>query len=152
MSRKKRLVFVVRLAFVLLACAVGCAPAAHFNLTGGWSGTFSYTSGPMASLSSSFSMDLFDDEGSITGSATFPSGAMQTFEIPITLGETHADTVVLEASGFNDKTTPRTPVRFSLDGEATATTMSGVGTHTVNGAPYTFTWQAILVTPPPPVE
>jgi hypothetical protein len=97
-------------------------------------------------------MDLFDDEGSITGSATFPSGAMQTFEIPITLGETHADTVVLEASGFNDKTTPRTPVRFSLDGEATATTMSGVGTHTVNGAPYTFTWQAILVTPPPPVE
>lgn len=152
MSKKKRLVFVSRLAFVLLACVVGCAPAAHFNLTGGWSGTFSYTSGPMTSLSSSFSMELFDDEGSITGSATFPSGAMQTFEIPITLGETHADTVVLEASGFNDKTTPQTPVRFSLDGEATATTMSGVGTHTVNGTPYTFTWQATLVAPPPPVE
>jgi len=145
MSKKKRLVFVVRLAFVLLACVVGCAPAAHFNLTGGWSGT-------MTSLSSSFSMELFDDEGSITGSATFPSGAMQTFEIPITLGETHADTVVLEASGFNDKTTPQTPVRFSFDGEATATTMSDVGTHTVNGTPYTFTWQATLVAPPPPVE
>jgi hypothetical protein len=97
-------------------------------------------------------MDLFDDEGSITGSATFPSSAMQSFEIPITLGESHADTVVLEASGFNDKTTPPTPVRFSFDGEATATTMSGVGTHTVNGTPYTFTWQATLVAPPPPVE
>jgi hypothetical protein len=152
MSKKKRLVFVIRLACILLACAVGCAPAAHVNLTGGWSGTFSYTSGPMTSFTSSFSMDLFDDEGSITGSATFPSSAMQWFEIPITNGETHADTVVLEASGFNDKTTPQTPVRFSFDGEATATTMSGVGTHTVNGTPYTFTWQATLVAPPPPEE
>jgi hypothetical protein len=152
MSKKKRLVFVVRLAFILLACAVGCAPAARFNLTGGWSGTFSYTSGPETSFTKSFSMSLFDDEGSITGSATFPSSALETFEIPITRGETHADTVVLEASGFNDKTTPQTPVRFSFDGEATATTMSGVGTHTVNGTPYTFTWQATLVAPPPPVE
>jgi hypothetical protein len=152
MSKKKCLVFVVRLAFVLLVFAVGCTPVARVNLTGGWSGTFSYTSGPMTSLSSSFSMDLFDDEGSITGSAIFPSSAMQTFEIPITLGETHADTVVLEASGFNDKTTPQTPVRFSFDGEATATTMTGVGTHTVNGTSYAFTWVATLVAPPPPVE
>lgn len=153
MPKKTRLDLLLRLASVgcvVLAAVVSCAPAARVNVSGGWSGTITWTSGPMASLKSSFSMDLFDDEGDVTGSAVFPAGAMQTFQIPVTRGEVHADTIVFEAAGQNDITTPPTPVRFTFDGEVTATTMSGVGTQFVNGASYTFTWQAVLVAPPAP--
>ncbi len=138
-----------RLGLAALACVVGCGPVVHIDLTGGWSGTYTYTSGPMTSLTSSFSMDLVDDDGDISGSAIFPSHGMSTFEIPVTHGETHADTVILEASGTNDQVTPAAAVRFSFDGNVTTTTMSGIGTHTVNGTAYTFTWEATLVVPPP---
>lgn len=153
MPKKTRLDFLLRLASlgcVVLVAAVSCTPAASVNVTGGWSGTITWTSGPMASLTSAFSVDFFDDEGDLTGSATFPAGSMLTFEIPLTRGDVHADTIVFEAAGQNDITTPPTPVRFTFDGEVTATTMSGVGTQFVNGTSYTFTWQAVLVAPPAP--
>jgi hypothetical protein len=151
-ARKKRCVdLVLRLAtigFVLLAGAASCTPIASVNVSGGWSGLIVWTSGPMAPLQSSFSLDLFDDDGDVAGSVTLPGGGMNTFEIPVTRGEVHADTVVVEAQGTNDLTTPPTPVRFTFDGQASPTSMSGVGTQYVNGTSYTFTWQATLVAPP----
>ena len=149
MSKKLYLMLFFRLGLVVLACVVGCTPAVQVDLTGGWSGTYSYTTGPMTSLTSSFSMDLVDDDGRIRGSVTLPSYGMLTFDLPVTRGETHADTVVLDALGVNDQVTPPATVRFSLDGKVTATAMSGIGTHTVNGTSYAFTWQATLVAPPP---
>lgn len=104
----------------------------------------------MASLQSAFGLDLFDDQGDVTGAVTLPAGGMNSFEIPITRGEVHADTIVLEAEGVNDLTDPATPVRFTFDGKAEATTMSGVGTQYVRGAAHTFTWRATLTAPPVP--
>ncbi len=153
MPKKTRLDLLVRLgsaACVLLAGVISCAPVPSVNVTGGWSGTMTYTSGPMMSLNSAFSMDLFDDKGDLAGSAEFPSGAIGSFDLPVTRGEVHADTIVLEFAGQNDVVIPSVPVRFTFDGEATATTMSGVGTQFVNGTSYTFTWRATLVAPPAP--
>jgi hypothetical protein len=147
---KARLDLLVRLSCigcVALAGLVGCAVTAPIDVSGGWAGTMTWTSGPMTSLNSSFALNLVADGGSVTGAAQFSSGYMKTFEIPVS-GEVHADTVVLEATGQNPFTSPATTVRFAFDGEATATTMSGVGTQLVGGASYTFTWTATLVAPP----
>lgn len=151
MTQKVRAVLFARIASIcclVLVAAVSCAPTAPVNVSGGWRGTMTYTSGPMTSFTSSFGMDLFDEDGDVAGSVRLPSGYGNEFEIPITLGEVHADTILLEAEGLNTFTTPDTPVRIALDGAATATTMSGVGTHVVSGSAYTFTWSATLETPP----
>lgn len=151
-ARKKRIIdLVLRLmamTAVVLAGAASCTPVASINVSGGWAGTISWTTGPMATLQSVFRLDLFDDAGDIAGSVTLPAGGSNTFEIPITRGEVYADTIVLEAAGANPLTTPPTPVRFTFDGQAGATSMSGVGTQFVNGNAYTFTWRATLVAPP----
>ncbi len=154
MPQKKRLDLFVRLAAwtsVLLLAAASCAPAVVVDLSGGWSGTITWTSGPMTSLESPFSLDLVDDGEALSGSAEFPSGYLRTFTLLITRAEVHADTIVLEASGQNDAVSPAVPVRFAFDGAVSATTMSGVGTQFVNGTSYTFAWEATL-TEPVPVE
>lgn len=151
MTQKVRAVLFARITSVcclVLVAAVSCAPTAPVDVSGGWSGTMTYTSGPMTSFTSSFRLDLFADDGTVAGSVTLPSGYGNEFEIPVTLGEVHADTIILEAEGMNTFTTPDTPVRIAFDGAATATSMSGVGTHVVSGSAYTFTWSATLVTPP----
>jgi hypothetical protein len=153
MPKKTRVDLLFRLASVgcvLLAGVISCAPAARIDVSGGWSGTMTYTSGPMTSLNSAFTMDLFDDKGTLAGSAEFPSGWMGSFEIPLTHGEVHADTIVLEFAGQNDVVVPSVPVRFTFDGQVTATSMSGVGMWFVNGTSYTFTWRATLTAPPAP--
>ncbi len=151
-ARKKRtidlLLRLVAMTSVVLAGVASCTPVASINVSGGWSGTISWTTGPMASLQSNFSLDLFDDEGDIAGSVTLPAGGSNTFEIPVTQGEVYADTIVLDAAGANPLTTPPTPVRFTFDGQVGGTSMSGVGTQFVNGSAYTFTWRATLVAPP----
>ncbi len=155
MPKKTRVDLLLRLASVgcvLLAGIISCAPVARIDVSGGWSGTMTYTSGPMTSLNSAFSMDLFDDEGSLAGSAEFPSGHIGSFEIPVTHGEVHADTIVLEFAGQNDVVVPSIPVRFTFDGQVTATSMSGVGMWFVNGTSYTFTWRATLTAPPAPAS
>jgi len=137
---------------VTLVAVVSCAPPASFDVTGGWSGTLTYTSGPMTSLSSSFYLDLVADDGSLSGTGSFPSAGGRSFSIPVTQGEVHADTIVFEAAGENRDVQPPATVRFAFDGETTATTMQGVGTHVVNGTAYNFTWRATLVAPPPAEE
>ena len=136
---------------VVLAGVASCTPAVRVDVSGGWTGTYTYTSGPATGFKYTFALNLVDDEGAVTGSGSFPSsGSTDNFVIPITRGEVHADTVVLEASGQNTYTNPATPVRFTFDGNVTATTMSGVGTHVVGSVSYGFTWQATLTSPPAP--
>lgn len=149
MSNKLRLALFCRLGFVLLACVVGCQPVMRMDVTGRWRGTFTYTSGHVMGITGSFRMDLQSSDGTITGTASFPSAGMKEYQLPITRAEIHADTVVLEASGTNDLVPPPAVVEFSFDGRVTPTTMSGVGTHTVNGTSYTFTWRTTLTAPPP---
>jgi hypothetical protein len=151
MTKNTRAVVLTRLACIgclALAGVVSCTPTPSANLSGDWSGTLTYTSGPMTALTSPFTLVLLDDEGDVTGSGTFSGGGANAFDVPVTLGAVHADTVVLEAAGNSPYTTPQTPVRFTFDGEVTATTMSGVGTHTVGSKAYNFTWQATLLAPP----
>ncbi len=153
MPNRTRIDLMFRLASlgcILFLGAVSCAPAAPIDVGGSWSGTITWTSGPRASLNSAFAMDIFDDQGDLTGRAEFSSGYMNTFEIPITSGAVHADTIVFEASGQNPFTTPPTPVRFAFDGSVNGTTMSGVGTQFVNDTSCTFAWRATLVAPPAP--
>jgi len=150
-SKRQRLDLLARLssaALVLLAGAASCTQLAQVDVTGEWLGTILWTSGPMTSFQSLFSLDLVDDEGTVSGTATVSGSGMSQFEMPILFGEVHADTVAIQAEGLDPMTSPPTPVRYAFDGEATTTTMSGVGSLTVRGAVYTFTWQATRTAPP----
>jgi hypothetical protein len=151
MSHKARVMVWTRslcaLCAVLLA-AFGCALPASFDVSGGWAGTLTYTSGPMASLTSSLYFNLTTDAGSLSGTGNFPGAGGRTFSLPITQGEVHADTIVFTAAGQNADITPPSSETFSFDGEVTATAMAGVGTRVVNGTACNFTWQATLVAPP----
>ncbi|MEW5826802.1 MAG: hypothetical protein AB1778_08230 [Candidatus Bipolaricaulota bacterium] len=144
-----------RLALVALAgfavwAAAGCVPTARVNVTGGWSATLTFTNGPMAGFQRGFTLDLADSEGVVTGTVRLPSHGGLTYLIQVTYGRVRGEALFLEAAGTDDQIAPPAAITLTLDGEISAAGITGIGTQTVNGTPYDFTWQAVLVAPPPP--
>lgn len=150
-SKKRCLDLLLRLAAigsVLLAGAASCAPAVDINVTGEWVGVIAWTNGPIVPPRTAFSLSLLDDRGTVVGSGRIPTAGADVLDVAITRGEVHADTVVLDAVGAGDPTAALTLSRFTFDGEATPTSMSGIGTLFLRGKDCTFTWQAELVASP----
>lgn len=143
-----------RLAVVLASAAIvaGCIPAVRLNISGGWTATLTYANGPMAGFTQAFSLQLEDDEGTLSGSLRLTSHGMQSFSLDLTYGRVRGDSVVIEASGTNDLLSTPVAVSMRLDGEVSGSTMTGIGTQTVDGRSYDFTWEAALTTPPAPAE
>lgn len=143
-----------RFAVMLVATAIvaGCIPAVRPDVSGGWTATQTFTSGPMAGFTQAFSLQLEDDDGTLSGNLRLPSPGMQSFSLALTYGRVRGDSVVIEAAGMNDLLTTPAAVSIRLDGEVSGVTMTGIGTQTVDGRSFDFTWEAVLTTPPAPIE
>jgi hypothetical protein len=151
MSRsRKRLL--VRLAFTVALFASGCSALVTVNVTGGWAGDMTWTTGPATGMTQPFSLDLAQVEKDIAGTITLIGRATETYTINITFGRATGSTVEFTASGVNDVITPAVNVTFDFDGESDGTEMSGTGSANINGTTYEFTWTATLVAPPPAEE
>ncbi len=145
-SSHKRLL--VRLGLAIVLFASGCSSLVTVDVTGGWVGNMTWTTGPATGFASPFSLDLVQDGKDITGTVTLVSHSTNTYTIDVTFGRASGSSVEFTASGVNDQISPEIPVTFDFDGDAGDTEMSGTGTANIDGAAYTFTWTATLVTPP----
>lgn len=148
-SRKRLL---VRLALTVAVFASGCSALITVNVTGGWGGNLTWTTGPGTGFTSPFSLDLAQVEKDISGTITLIGRATETYTINITFGRATGSTVEFTASGVNDVIAPAVNVTFDFDGESDGTEMSGTGTANIDGNVYEFTWTATLVAPPPAEE
>ncbi len=137
-----------RLGFAVALFATGCSALVTVNVTGGWVGDITWTSGPAAGISQPFSLDLVQDGKDITGTITLTSHSTYTYTIDITFGRATGSSIEFTASGVNDQVPSPVDVAFDFDGEAGDTEMFGTGTANIEGTPYEFTWAATLVTPP----
>ncbi|MBE0635037.1 hypothetical protein IH601_03475 [Candidatus Bipolaricaulota bacterium] len=139
---------------LLVSCLFfwGCFFSAPINITGTWTGTMEWTSGPAAGFVYSFSMSLLHEDKEVTGTVTLPSHAGSTFEIPIIQGGARSVNMSLIARGPNPLVPSQPTVEFDIDGQFDQTTMSGEGTQSIDGTAYAFEWEAILVTEPVPAS
>lgn len=129
--------------------AGGCASLVTVDVTGGWVGTMTWTTGPLTGATQPVSFDLVQEGKDISGSIVLVGRSTDTYTINITFGRATGRSVEFTASGVNDVVTPSVSVTFDFDGEADDTTMDGTGTAVISGTAYEFTWTATLVTPPP---
>lgn len=147
MSRSsKRLL--ARLGLLVVVAVCGCSPAIRVDVSGGWVGDITWTSGPATGLTTPLSLDLLQDGSDVSGEVTLTSHSNYTYTIPITFGRARSSGVEFDASGYNDQLSPAVPVTWQFDGTPGTTQMSGTGTATINGSTYRFSWDAVLVSPP----
>jgi len=144
--QKAIVVRVLLLAAVLLS---GCIAAVRIDLTGTWTGSLLWTSGPAATFSSPISLNIVHENRNISGTVTLPGPASQTFDLAISTGRTTARSIRLDASGTVDFVTPPITVAVSLDGEFDESNMSGTGSQTSDGNTYEFTWEVARTSGPP---
>ena len=85
----------------------------------------------------------------VSGTITLKSHATLMFDLPITQGSAKNSTLLIKAAGVNPHVPSSPTVSITLDGNYHPTTMSGTGSQTIDGAVYTFTWEATFVAPPP---
>jgi len=138
----------------ILLCATlflwGCMFSAPIDVSGVWTGTMAWTSGPLNGLNQPVTLDLMHVNRTVTGTVTLVSHAMNTFDLPITYGRARSVYLDLEASGQNTMVPSNPDVFFVLDARYTETTMTGTGTQAIDGETYEFDFEATLTTPAPP--
>jgi len=149
MSRWLKLI-VVRVLLVGILFLWGCMFSAPIDISGIWTGTMTWTSGPATGLSQPVTLDLTLVNRTVSGSVRLVSHAMSTFDIPITYGRAKSVNLDLEASGQNTMVPSNPTVFFVLEARYTSDTMTGTGTQTIDGNAYDFDFEATLTTPAPP--
>ncbi len=139
---------VARAAIVLCLFLWGCFMVTPVNITGTWTGTMEWTSGPATGFVYSIVLTLVHQDREVTGTVTLPSPGGTSFDLPIVQGSTRSADLFLMAQGVNDQVPGNPSVAFQVDGAFEQTVMAGEGMQTIDGSTYTFTWQAVLVTEP----
>ena len=137
------------LAIVVLGASLslaGCFGFTPVNVAGTWSGLLTWTSGPATGFTSPITLSLVQEEKQtqITGEIGLMGPGSKPFSIPITDGTAGDGTFTIHAAGVMDVITPHANVQIDLEGERDGTKLSGTGTQTNDGVPYTFTWSATL--------
>jgi len=145
-------VIVARILIVLCLFLWGCFLSPPINITGTWIGSMDWTSGPATGFVQFITLVLVHEDRELTGAVTLPSHSSLSFEIPIVQGSARTVNMSLIARGTNPWITPEPTVEFAIEGSYEQTIMSGDGTQSIDGATYTFDWQAVLTTEPVPAS
>ena len=141
---------VARIVIISTLFLWGCFLSTPINITGTWTGSFTWTSGPATGITYPFSMELLHEGQTVTGTVTLPSHAALTFELPVVQGRARSINLDLIARGINTNVPTEPTVEFEIEGRFEQTSMSGEGTQTIDDATYDFEWEATLVTEPQP--
>ncbi len=107
----------------------------------------SWTTGPATGFETPITLMLEQEEKStqITGSVGLTVGT-ETFSIPITEGIAGNGSFMVQATGMVDVATQQIEVQIELEGKRNGDILSGTGTQTNDGVPYTFDWTASMQT------
>jgi hypothetical protein len=146
-SMKRWRSFIVIAAMLLgilgLSSCFGFAPV---DVVGTWSGLITWTSGPATEFTSpiTLTLDQEEEETEITGQIGLMGPGSKAFSIAIIDGTAGNGSFTIEAAGVMDVITPPVNVEIDLEGKRDGITLSGTGTQTNDGVPYTFDWNATL--------
>jgi len=145
MKRTRSVIVVVAVLAGMLGLT-GCFAFAPVDVAGTWSGSITWTSGPATGFTSPITLTLVQEEKEtqITGEIGLMGPSSKPFSIPIDEGTAGNGTFTIHAVGEMDVITPHVNVQIDLQGKRDGTKLSGTGTQTNGGSPYTFTWKATL--------
>ncbi len=143
--RWRNLAIVVAVLVSILGLA-GCFGLTLVNVAGTWSGFITWTSGSATGFTSPMTLTLVQEEKDtqITGEIGLMGPGSKLFSIPITEGTAGNGTFTIHAFGVMDVITPHANVQIDLTGKRDGDVLSGTGTQTNDGVPYTFDWSATL--------
>ena len=141
-------VLVTRILMVLCLFLWGCFLSTPINITGTWTGTMEWTSGPATGFVFPLTLTLVHEDREVTGTVTLPSPGGTSFDLPIVQGSARSVNISLIARGANTNVPNDPIVEFQVDGQYEQTAMSGNGTQSIDGSVYSFNWQAVLMTEP----
>jgi len=142
-------IIAARAALLATLMLAGCVSITPIDLTGTWSGTLTWTSGPATGLSYPRTLQLIDGEGEITGAVTLMGPGSQPFHLTISDADALGHSISLSASGTMTMITPPIQVSILLNGNYDEMSMSGTGSQTADGQTYEFDWQLTRITPIP---
>jgi len=145
----RRKTMIVRILMFAALWLSGCMFSVPIDISGLWTGTITWTTGPATGLGSPLSLDILLDSRDVSGTITLKSHGTLMFDLPITQGSAKNSTLLIKAAGVNPHVPSSPTVSITLDGNYHPTTMSGTGSQTIDGTVYTFTWEATFVAPPP---
>ena len=147
MSRWQK-ALVARILVISCLFLWGCFFSTPINITGTWTGTMEWTSGPMAGFTQPISFVLLHEGRDVTGTVMLPSPGGSSFDLPIVQGSARSVNLSLVAQGTNDQVPGNPAIEFRVDGQYEQSVMSGDGTQSIDGTVYSFDWQANLTTEP----
>ena len=122
----------------------GCFALSPIDAAGTWSGFITWTSGPATGFTSPLTLTLAQEKTEITGEIGLMGPGSKPFSIPITAGTAGSNQLTIHAAGSMDVITPSVNVQIDLEGKRDGNVLSGTGTQTNDGVPYTFDWSATL--------
>jgi len=148
MSRTWKLV-VVRLALLAAVLLSACSVIVRIDVTGEWSGTLLWTTGPQAGFTGPISLSLVHDGRDATGIVTLMGPGSRPFDLTILDGIAEGRTIEILATGTLDLDTSSIEVTILLEGDFDEQNMSGTGSQSFEGSSYEFTWELVRISGPP---
>ena len=124
----------------------GCFGISFINVAGTWSGLITWTSGPAPGIKTPITLTLVQQkkDTQISGEIGLMGPGSKPFSIPITEGIAGNGSFTIHAFGVMDVITPHANVQIDLTGKRDGNVISGTGTQTNDGVPYTFSRSATL--------
>jgi hypothetical protein len=148
MSHTRKLV-AVRLALFAAVLLSACSAIVRIDVTGEWSGTLLWTTGPQASFTSPISLSLVHEGRYVTGTVTLMGPGSQPFALTITDGLAEGHSIEILATGTLELPTSSLQVTILLEGDFDEHNMSGTGSQSFEGSSYEFTWELVRISGPP---
>ena len=143
MKQAQKIIAVIGLLIGIVGMG-GCFGLSPIDVAGTWSGFITWTSGPATGFKSPIALTFEQEKTEVTGQIGLMGPGSKPFSIPITDGTAVSDSFTVHAAGEMDVVTPHANVKIDLTGERKGKVLSGTGTQTNNGVPYTFDWSATL--------
>jgi len=142
---------VVRLAIGAALLFGGCTTLVPIDVTGEWTGTFVWTSGPQAGsgIESPISIMLVHEGRDVTGTVTLMGPGSQPFDLSITSGQAASRSIDIQAAGTLDAGGSTVEISMRLEGDYDESAMSGTGSQTFSGTTYDFAWELVRISGPP---
>ncbi len=144
MKRDRKLITLSSVLISILSLSA-CFGLSLINVAGTWSGFMNWTSGPASGFATPITLILEQEAKSteITGSVGLTAGT-ESFSIPITEGIAGNGSFTVHATGTIHVANRQVEVQIDLEGERNGDVLSGTGTQTNDGVPYTLDWTATL--------
>lgn len=141
----KKAFILITIASISLLGLSACLGIGLIDVAGTWSGYITWTSGPASGFDSPLTLVLEQEEKSteITGAVGLTAGTEQ-FSIPITEGIAGNGVFTVTATGQASIAGQDMVISVVLEGQRNGDVLTGTGTQTNDGAPYTFDWSAAM--------